>query len=195
MSAINNIKYFWKDLPNWAKGVVVVGGLAVTYIIGNTIYKGIQSKKQKEKDLADVKQAKRELDELSAKGIVPTMTETDFNQITGAILKQFSGCDPSFNAFGILHDPTNLKKAKVKSYYSKSGQLIYNFVDTIKNDADFLGMVGIFGTQTYQDCFEGLGVPPTTTNFVGAVNKELDQKEIVALNTLLAAKGITKRFF
>lgn len=195
MKTIDNIKYFWEDLPTWSKGVVVVGGIAIFYIVGKTVYENRKEKEAEKKSLEDQVAAANEIKDLAKKGIFPTMTEVDFKQLTGAILKQFAGCDASFNSFGILHDPKNIKKAKRKDLYSNSGQLIYNFIEQAQNDADFLGMIAYFGKQTYQDCFEGLGIPPTTTNFIGAVNKELDQKEIVALNTLLTSKGITKRFY
>ncbi len=35
----NKIFEAYKDLPSWAKGVVVVGGIAIAYIVGSTVYK------------------------------------------------------------------------------------------------------------------------------------------------------------
>lgn len=195
MNTSEKIKNFWESLPTWSRGVTIVLSIGIVGYAGYTIYQNSKTKKEEQKLLEDQIQASKELDELANNGIKPTLTETDFKQLIDTILTQFKGCDPSFNSFGIFHDPKNIKKAKIKSYYSDSGQVIYNFVDTIQNDADFLAMVGIWGKQTYQDCFEGLGVPPTTATFTAAVNKELDSKEIVALNTLLSSKGITKRFY
>jgi len=39
MAQGNKIFETYKELPSWAKGVVVVGGIAIAYIVGNTIYK------------------------------------------------------------------------------------------------------------------------------------------------------------
>lgn len=195
MKTIDNVKYFWAGLPKWAKGVALVAAIGIPSYIAYKIYKNKQDEKGRLKALEDTKKAEEELNILSNNGIKPTLTETDFKQLIDTILTQFKGCDPSFNAFGIFHDPKNIKKAKIKRYYSDSGQVIYNFVDTIQNDADFLAMVSIWGKQTYQDCFEGLGVPLTTATFTAAVNKELDSEEIVALNTLLSSKGINKKFY
>jgi DMSO reductase anchor subunit len=39
----NKVYDYYKDLPSWAKGVTVVGGLVIAYIIGNRIYKGIKA--------------------------------------------------------------------------------------------------------------------------------------------------------
>jgi hypothetical protein len=35
---------YYKELPSWAKGVVVVGGLVVVYIVGNKIYSALKPK-------------------------------------------------------------------------------------------------------------------------------------------------------
>jgi len=37
----NKIFETYKELPSWAKGIVVVGGLTILYITGNTLYKKI----------------------------------------------------------------------------------------------------------------------------------------------------------
>ena len=37
---------YYKDLPPWAKGVVVVGGLGMVYIIGSKIYAATKPKPQ-----------------------------------------------------------------------------------------------------------------------------------------------------
>jgi hypothetical protein len=41
--ADNKIFKVYQELPQWAKGVVVVGGLVVTYIVGSTVYKKVKS--------------------------------------------------------------------------------------------------------------------------------------------------------
>lgn len=40
----DNIYKYYKDLPQWAKGVVVVGTLGAFYIIGSKIYAGLKPK-------------------------------------------------------------------------------------------------------------------------------------------------------
>jgi hypothetical protein len=196
-TTLNNVKYFWKDLPNWAKGIALVAAIGIPSYIGYTIYKNKKNEDARLKALEDTQKAEEELKNLSNKGIKPTMSETDFKQITDTMLNSFEGCDPSFNAFGLLHSPTKITNAKTKSYYSNSGQSVFNFADRIVNDADFVSMIMYWGQRKYQDCFQ-LGEwagSMTTATFTAAVNKELDQKEIQALNTLLASKGITKRFY
>lgn len=44
--ATDNVYKYYKDLPPWAKGVVVVGTLGLAYIIGNKIYVALKPKPQ-----------------------------------------------------------------------------------------------------------------------------------------------------
>ena len=196
-NTLNNVKYFWKDLPPFSRNLVIAAAIIIPSYIGYTIYKNKKNEAARLKSLEDTLKVEEELKILANNGIKPTMTETDFKQITDTILNLFAGCDPSLNAFGLLHSPNKLENAKTKSYYTNSGQSVFNFVDKIANDADFISMVGYWGQRKYQDCFQvgDWAESMTTATFTAAVNKELDQKEVQALNTLLASKGIAKRFY
>jgi hypothetical protein len=44
--ANDKVYNYYKDLPPWAKGVVVVGGLGMVYIIGSKIYAALKPKPQ-----------------------------------------------------------------------------------------------------------------------------------------------------
>jgi hypothetical protein len=54
----DNVYKYYKDLPPWAKGVVVVGSLGMAYIIGSKIYAGLKPKpkeiKNIENDISDL---------------------------------------------------------------------------------------------------------------------------------------------
>jgi hypothetical protein len=39
MAQGNKVFEVYKDLPTWAKGVVVIGGIVITYVVGYTVYK------------------------------------------------------------------------------------------------------------------------------------------------------------
>ena len=49
----------YTELPSWAKGVVVVGGLVVGYLAVTSILKSIKAKKNKEESLAGNQHSKR----------------------------------------------------------------------------------------------------------------------------------------
>ena len=36
----------WNGLPNWAKGIIAVGGLAIIYFTANSVIKSIKKKKE-----------------------------------------------------------------------------------------------------------------------------------------------------
>jgi hypothetical protein len=44
---------YYTELPSWAKGLVVVGGMAIAYIIGNKIYIALKPKPQDIKNIED----------------------------------------------------------------------------------------------------------------------------------------------
>ena len=78
--AENKIFRVYEELPQWAKGVVVVGGLAVTFIVGNTIYKRINAFS----DSADAQNKLRQLeDDLNnkLKSKIPANALFPLNQI------------------------------------------------------------------------------------------------------------------
>jgi hypothetical protein len=41
----------YKELPSWAKGVVVVGGLLIVYIVGNKLYSALKPRPIEEKNI------------------------------------------------------------------------------------------------------------------------------------------------
>jgi hypothetical protein len=51
--AESTVYKYYKDLPSWAKGVVVVGVLGLTYIVGNKIFNALKPKPQEIKNVED----------------------------------------------------------------------------------------------------------------------------------------------
>ena len=39
--ANDKVYKYYTELPGWAKGVVIIGGLGIAYIVGTTIYKKV----------------------------------------------------------------------------------------------------------------------------------------------------------
>jgi hypothetical protein len=69
---------YYTELPAWAKGVVVVGGLGITYIIGNKIYLALKPKPQ------DVKNIENDIDRLVSK-LKPTYGDATYDQYANTI--------------------------------------------------------------------------------------------------------------
>ena len=51
MKAYEKTLEYYKELPSWAKGAVVVGGLLIVYIVGNKVYSALKPRPQAEKNI------------------------------------------------------------------------------------------------------------------------------------------------
>ena len=84
---------YYKELPAWAKGVVVVGGLAVTYIFVSQIISRIKKQASDKLNQQGLESAKDDLSELKKKGIKGTLTKAQTDAMADAILNQYKGAD------------------------------------------------------------------------------------------------------
>jgi predicted GNAT family N-acyltransferase len=80
---------YYKELPAWAKGVVVVGGLAVTYIFVSQIISRIKKQASDKENRQAVESAKDDLQDLSKRGVKPTLTKAQTDSMADAILNQY----------------------------------------------------------------------------------------------------------
>jgi hypothetical protein len=69
---------YYKDLPPWAKGVVVVGGLGMVYIIGSKIYAALKPKPQ------DVVNVQNDIVKLETK-MQPSYGDASYDQYANTI--------------------------------------------------------------------------------------------------------------
>lgn len=192
-NTVDNVKYFWADLPKWAKGLTIVAAIAIPSYIGWTIYQNKKAADALKKALEEQKQAESDLQHLIDKGIIPTLSDTDINQMISDILGTFEGCDirkDDFNNWGV--NPKNFKDASNSDYYSNSGRVALKVVNRMSNDADFAKMIALFAHRDYDDCWMSDGGKNVT--FTSAMSNELTSGEIIALNTVIANKGITNKF-
>ncbi len=178
---MNAFKYY-KELPAWAKGVVIVGGLGITYFTGLTAYKMVKRGIEKGKSAKSLKNVAAEKSELADSGQVATYQPSQYKGWADSIQKQFSGCDFSV--------PVPFTPGLDLSY---SGKVLYNVLSGFKNDLDFLNLIESFGVRTYDDCGWGTGDVENVTLY-SAVTDELNSDEIKEINKLLKSKGITYTF-
>ena len=162
---------YYKELPSWAKGVVVIGVLGVAFIVGNRIYKAIKEQ-QKNKDQRKTQDEQmKEKKNLQDLGMRLTYPVSQYRAWADAIQTQLSGCDP----------------------FERSMSTIGNVIGKLKNDLDFLELSTAWGaSRTYDQC--GWGMGDFTGSFQQAVNDELRTVEINILNKTLQEKGIKYRF-
>ena len=181
----------WNGLPPWAKGVVAVGGLAITYFVGRFIFTTIKSRIDTAAARGTQKEFQDDLRRLANKGIKPTYLESQYRGWADQIESQFEGCDTQQNIFD-MSDPL----FGWAGTYSGSGKLLVSIVKNLKNDADFAALVGAYGVRTYDQCGNifGLNIAGRVSgNLFTAIIDELDQGERNGINKFLESKGITYR--
>jgi hypothetical protein len=157
----------YSELPAWAKGVVVIGGIAIVYFTGRTIYKGIAKKADAKKDSQTVKDVKDEIKVNQQQGQKPTYPDSQYKAWADAIEKAFDGCDPLETAQNTVN----------------------RVVRELKNNTDWLKLVDAYGVRTYDQC--GWWMGSFTGNLYSAISDELDSAEKAYINKLLTERNIS----
>lgn len=166
----------YTELPSWAKGVVVVGGLVVGYLAVTSILKSIKAKKNKEESLAEVNNANSELNTQIQTGKGPTIARSTAEVMANAIVAAANDCG-----------------TEEKQMYAQ--------FDKLNNQADILLFVDVFGlrkkvrcpfTDDPRESFFSANTPPMSLSAM--INSELDATQIATINNKLASKGITYKF-
>jgi len=168
---------YYKELPSWAKGAVVVGVLGVTYIFASQIIKRIRQQAEDAKSRASLKNAETELKDLIKSGVAPTFPKSQFDAWAGQIQKQFEGCD-----FSATYHSSALPLA------SNSFLLVEKIIKQIKNNSDWLSLISAFGVRTYEGC---MFYTTVSGDLPKCIVDELSSQEIDVLNKLLTTKGIS----
>ena len=177
----------YEDLPNWARGVVVVGGLVVLYIVGNTIYKKIQGLSSNVDTQNKLNQINNDLNNKLNQGQQPTFNSTQYNNFADAIAAAFTGCDYSSPIIPIS------TSVPIIGGYSNSGAVVYNILYKFNNDVDFLALQKAFGTRTISKSWL-CGGDFNNVSLEAAVTNQLNNYEISGINDLLSSRNITLRF-
>lgn len=172
---------FYKELPPWAKGVIVVGGAAVVYFTATRIFRNIKNARNKRDAKKTQSEVKSELAQLQQQGIKKSYPDSQYNAWADKIEKQFDGIDWKQNWFD--------KDVPIIGQWSGSGKSVAEIFKQLKNNADLLALVAAYGVRTYDQA--GVFTGDFTGNLYQAIQDELDKGEIDALNALLRKKAIT----
>lgn len=186
---------WYKGLPPWARGVMIVGGSAVVVYTGYEIIKGINDKKKQKLAEAEVLGTLDDLNDLGSKGIVPSYPQSQYEQWADGIQTTFTGCDPSRSNFvPLIFSPTNIGDASTASHYSNSGAYVLNIVLGLHNDADFLALQAAWSGPTGSRSISKhwwCGGDIDNATLTAAIADQLNTDERTALNTVLKSLGIT----
>jgi hypothetical protein len=180
----NGVYKFYKDLPAWAKGVVVVGGLAVVYFTAKSIMRKIAEKKNAEDSREAVKDAQNDIKALNNNGVRASYSKTQYKTWANSIQQAFEGCDPSGNVSWGAESPLG-----AVSVWSTSGYKVATIFNQLKNDVDYLELATAWGIRTYDACGYFTG-DVKDVDLIRAITDELTDREVSNLNKVLAKKGI-----
>lgn len=157
---------YYKELPPWAKGVIIVGSALVAYLAAKSIIDRI--KKDASPENKEAIDAANALVELSKQGIVPSFSASQYDGWAGAIVQAVNDCGTDEGA-------------------------IYNVFSQMKNEADVQKLIAVYGVRDYKGCFENyFGM--VSRGLSGTLSSELSTGEKDYLNGILQSKGITTRF-
>lgn len=169
------LKYY-NGLPSWARGVVVVGGLVVGYIAVNAIIKKVTQNKKDAAALQEINTASGDLNAVISSGTKPTLNNSQLEAMSSAIIEASNGCGTDNN-------------------------MIYATFSKIKNDADILSFIKVFGLRKKTRCpftsdtMENFWSSNTMPMSLSAmINSELDTTEIQKINDGFLAKGMKYQF-
>ena len=166
----------YTELPQWAKGVVVVGGLVVGYLAVTAILRKLKEAKTKAESLTEVNDATSELQTEIKSGKKPSLPKTTIEAMANAIVAASNDCGTD--------------EKQIYAQFDK---------ETIQDDVLFL--VQVFGLRQKVRCpfsddpresFFSANTPPMSLSAM--LNSELDTTQMQTLNNKLATKGIKYKF-
>jgi len=167
----NKVYSYYKELPSWAKGVVVIGGIAIVYFTAKQLISRIRKQAEVKLQRETIDTQKKELDNLLNTGARLSYPQSNYKAWADSIVEDFKGCDVG------NHNVVNF------------GNIIAKF----KNNADFLALTTAFDIRQYPDCLSWFNAD-FKGNLNQAVRNEFNDKEIQMFNNTLASKNITYRF-
>ena len=76
---------YYKDLPPWAKGVVVVGGALVVYLVGSRVYRAVFPTEAQRKNRELEKNIDSEISKLQGNGKKASFSDSNYNTFANTI--------------------------------------------------------------------------------------------------------------
>lgn len=174
----NKVTEYYKGLPSWSKGVVVVIGVSAIAFIGYTLYRNAKTKKDIKEAGVGAEQAKEELEILKKKGINPTYSKSQYETFAQKLVVAMDSCGTNESS-------------------------IYAVFEAMKNKSDVLNLIAAFGVRFYQPCpttnpISYVQFQLNNKAFGGGIGAwleyDLTSSEIQKINTILSKKGITYQF-
>ena len=162
---------YYKDLPPWAKGVVVVGGAVVVYLVGSRVYRAVFPTDAQRKNRELEKNIDSEISKMQGNGKKASFSDSNYNTFANTIYNSMR--------FAIGDDYGTVEST----------------LKRMKNDLDVAKLIKAFGLK--QDFFFGLPAGDKMDLFT-FVQKELGNEyggltnyRVKKINEDWTKKGIT----
>jgi hypothetical protein len=76
---------YYKELPPWAKGVVVVGGAVVVYLVGSRVYRAVFPTEAQRKNRELEKNIDSEISKMQSNGKKASFSDSNYNTFANTI--------------------------------------------------------------------------------------------------------------
>jgi hypothetical protein len=176
--AQNKLIEVYKGLPDWARGLTIVGGIGILFYIGYTAVRRVRKVAELQKDLQESDTAQSDLEKLRRQGIVPTISDTQIQNIVNSLREAMNGC-------------------------GTDESLVYNQFEKLNNIADAQKLISMWGVQYYRPCAVEQPISYSIYlanpkkfggNLSTWLNYDLSKSEIKKINDILAKKNINFKF-
>jgi len=174
----NKMLEYYKELPSWAKGVVVVGGGAILFYVGYTVIRNLRKQAELKSDLEESNTAQSDLNKLKSQGVNPTLSDSQVDGMVNALVEAMNDCGTDETA-------------------------VYNQFKKLNNLADVYLLIAKWKIRYYRPC--GATQPISYTRYMfnnqafgGNIstwlNYDMSQSEIAQINKILSDKKINYKF-
>lgn len=176
--AQNKAIEIYKGLPDWARGIVAVGGIAIVFYVGYTLIKRIRKTAELQADLQQSDLANDELKNLQQQGIRPSISNSQVEAVINSLVQAMNGC-------------------------GSDEEMVYEAFKKLNNDADVQLLISRWGVRYYTPCAVTDPISYTLFlnnpkkfggNLTSWLNNDLTTSEIKKINTILSQKKITFKF-
>jgi hypothetical protein len=174
----NKVYTYYKELPSWAKGVVVVGGIAIVYFTSKQIINRIRNQAERKFDLQESDSASSDLQNLAQQGIKPTVSNSQIDNIINSLVESMNDCGTDENA-------------------------IYNQFKKLNNTADVYALLKRWQIRYYRPCAISNPISFAKYQFNNKafggnlstwLTYDMTATEIGKINKILSDKGINYKF-
>lgn len=118
----NQVYQYYKDLPSWAKGVVVVGGGLILFLVGKRVYKAVFPNEAERKNRQLFNDVAKEINNYQNAGLKASFVDSQYETFANTIYNSMrfaSGDDYATVELTMKRMKNNLDVAKLIKAFGK----------------------------------------------------------------------------